>query len=834
MTRPTVDRRRPVTRKTSRRGRSLAARCELLESRLVMSTSTALDPSFGTGGVVFGSASPSDTNLSSATAVAVQSDGKIVEVGSVGTGTSIQNPGLAARRYNADGSVDTTFGTNGQVTIPYAAYSGQFSDPPKNVVIESNGDIVFAAIARPALIGMSANFATYNSVVVRLAPTGQLDSTFGTDGEYVFPQDGPTVTNVAVQADGKVVAAGLTYNVSAPYFAVTRLTTAGALDTTYNGTGSATAPLQVAGQSSTPPVSGTFVALTLTPAGQVLVGGSISYLELLNHTGFIDTTLSEFSTGGTLNSSFGTAGQVSLTTAQAGLLDALAVQADGSIVVAGTTNYDTGTARLGSTGLIRLTAAGVIDTTFAGVVPTQPTGTVPAGYNANSIAVDASGRIILGGTASIGTSVIPFVARYLATGAVDPSFGLGGRSLLNFVPTFSDGNPTTPAFALNNVTVTATGNVLAAGSITNYYRDPTTGQSGANQGNQAFLAQVLPVKTIPVANDYDGDGKADIAGVLGAFGLYAFRPSSGAADVLAPFGPSTVGAAIPAPGDYDGDGKADIAAYFPAYGSLVYRPSSGGADVVVPIGIAGAGNSIPDPGDYDGDGKTDPAVYLPALGILAYRPSSGGQDVIIPFGSAGAGNSIPAPGDYDGDGKTDPAVYLPAFGILAYRPSSGGADVLTQFGIAGAGNSNPAPGDYDGDGKTDLAVYLPTLGIYAYRPSSGGADVLEQFGIPGAQQSIPAPGDYDGDGRTDLAVYLPSIGYMAERPSSGGADVLSQFGAAGVGQTVPAASLSAAFGSSAASGTVSASSVAVHDLALTDDLVSAELAMTRRKRKTTS
>jgi len=58
-------------------------------------------------------------------------------------------------------------------------------------------------------------------------------------------------------------------------------------------------------------------------------------------------------------------------------------------------------------------------------------------------------------------------------------------------------------------------------------------------------------------------------------------------------GPAGAGGSIPAPGDYDGDGKADAAVYLPAFGAFAYRPSSGGPDVVRQFGIAGAGRSIP-------------------------------------------------------------------------------------------------------------------------------------------------------------------------------------------------------------------------------------------------
>ena len=263
-----------------------------------------------------------------------------------------------------------------------------------------------------------------------------------------------------------------------------------------------------------------------------------------------------------------------------------------------------------------------------------------------------------------------------------------------------------------------------------------------------------------VVNDYDGDGKSDVAVYLAAFGSFDIRYSNGQPDQIIPFGVRGKGQSIPVAGDFDGDGKADLAVYIPSQAIFAYRPSSGGPDVSIHFGIAGAGQTIPAPGDYFGTGRTDIAAYLPSLGVYAILNPNGGPVSYIPFGIAGAGQTIPAPGDYDGDGKIDLAVYLPALGEFVIRPSGGGADELIAFGMKGIGKSIPAPGDYNGDGKTDLAVYLPSQANLAYRPSSGGPDVYNHFGLTGRGRTLPEPGDYKGAGRTQLAAYLPSPGQL--------------------------------------------------------------------------
>ena len=830
----------PSGQQQRRQARALRATCEALEPRVVLTITSVISPTVGSFGVVLGATSATDTNLSGATAVAVQTDGKTVEVGTVGQASATAYPGLAVRRYNLNGTLDTTFGTNGQVNIPAPYYQDQFGLVPQNVVIEPDGSIVFAAVAQTPQTRATPQ-AIHASEVVRLTPDGRLDPTFGSDGSGVAQFSLGHLTDVAVRADGSIYAAGYlddsdtggSYN--GPELVVVRLTPNGNFDTTFGFQGFASIPYIDNADATTGNSVPTVAGIAVDEDGRVLVGGADTYTHYTSNTDFTPTdvtnvsVLARFTSTGALDTTFGTGGRVSLTPGQSGAVTALGLQPSDGIILAGTrTTANASGAAATQVTLVRLQSDGRIDTTFGqfGIVTSATTGT----DRADALAIGFTGFITVAGTATIGDVSSPFLSRYSQNGVPVTSFGINGRALFNVNPTYVSGSTTTIARAsVGGVAIYAETAIEVVGTVATI--DRTT---GANLGNQAFLAQAYPYRTTGVPGDYDGDGKADIAGVLGAFGIYAYRPSSGLPDVLAPFGPSTVGAAIPAPGDYDGDGETDIAAYFPAYGSLVYRPSSGGGDVAVPFGIPGAGQTIPAPGDYDGDGKTDVAAYFPSLGEFVYRPSAGGQDVTVPFGIAGAGQSLPAPGDYDFDGKTDPAVYLENLGEFAYRPSSGRPDVLTQFGIAG--QSIPAPGDYDGDGGTDLAVYIPALGIYAYRPSSGEADVLTQFGIPGAGNSIPVPGDYDGDGKTDLAVYLPSIGTFAERPSSGGADVLSQFGAAGIGLTVPAASLPVAFVLTS-SDTLSASSVggpeAVHDLALTDDLTSAELALIRRKHKST-
>ncbi len=833
----------------SRSSRSHKPRCEGLEGRALLATS-ALDPSFGQGGLLLGPVI-SGTNVTAAlppSALAVQSDGKIVTVRAdlvAATNSTIggyQVLALGFRRFNQDGSPDTTFGNAGVLDVPLPN-TDSFAALPRNLVIDSNGNIVVAAALQQSDVNGNISPVVPGSLIVRLTSAGQLDSTFGTQGEYAISLPSAKFNTVALEYDNRVVAAGTTAGVDATGQAdsqtsVIRLTTAGTLDPTFGSLGVVTTlPGSVASTSLADTITGVALAPTArNPSGEILVART-RFSFGSDDIDVLTTFLTELNTDGTSNTSFGTAGTITnpislmVGNPQASFNDLVVENTNNDKILLGAVNL--GTDGYNHLSLVQLLADGTVDSTFQS-----------AAASTSWSSADSSVRIAIGSGATPEITVAGITAdqasfqveRYLASGALDTTFGTNGISTFAVAPPSPSSLQTGPASStssLANLALTPAGKVIVSGQAVTSVVD-TRGYYFAN--SQKVLAQVLvtPVTITPTTKatpgDYDGDGKADIAAELSAFGLFAIRQSSGKGDLLAPFGPASLGGTIPAPGDYDGDGKTDIAAYLPAYGVLAYRPSAGGADVIVPFGIPGAGQSIPAPGDYDGDGKTDIAVYLPTLGILAYRPSRGGTDVLIAFGSAGSGQSIPAPGDYDGDGKTDPAVYLPNFGILAYRPSSGGADVLVPFGLPGAGQTVPAPGDYDGDGKTDVAAYLPTLGVFAYRPSSGGADVIEAFGIAGVGVSIPAPGDYDGDGKTDVAVYIPALGDFAYRPSSGGADVIEPFGATGSGQTVLASSITYGQPGATTSGTVAAQAIGVA-IPVTDEVLGTPVALTHPKRK---
>ena len=608
----------------------------------------SLDTSYGSGGIAELPESGWTLRFG-----ALQADGKIVLVGSAPIPADPADTEMAAVRLNGDGSSDASFGSAGSLTISDATSSQLASTYP---VLEAATGVAVDARGRLLVIGQ-LNIADGSAAspsqgeLFRLNLDGSRDSTFDSTGIQAAKIDYTNMNGVLVEATGDIIAVGSSsHGLAEPLLA--RLTPNGTL------VASARTPEPFPASDNPHNVGYVLNDLVETPNGKFLMTGD----EF--RTTFIAFRLNNDFTP---DPTFGTGGEVRNQVRGAESLAAAEVIAptpDGNIVLAGTSSASTNDV------ILKLHGSSNQDPTPVGN-PTPPPSPSP---NPPATAVPGD---------------------YTGSGKANPTVYLSGFG--EFDVRSADGSPD---------------------------RLIRFGVAGAGQ-------------SIPAPGSYDGSGKTDLAVYLPSIGAFAIRPSNGTADRVIPFGIAGAGQSIPAPGDYLGDGRTDLAVYLPSIGAFAIRPDRGGPDRIIPFGIAGLGQSIPVPGDYDGSGQTELAVYLPSIGAFAFRPANGGPDRVIPFGIAGAGQSIPVPGDYLGDGRTDLAIYLPSIGAFAIRPDNGGPDVIEPMGIAGLGQTVPMPGRYDGSNRDDLAVYLPGTGTLAIRPASG-PDLVAGFGVPGAGQSIPA------------------------------------------------------------------------------------------------
>jgi uncharacterized delta-60 repeat protein len=600
--------------------------------------------------------------------VIIQPDGKIVVAG--GTEGAIHYD-FVVLRYNADGSLDSSFDGDGKVVTSIM----DRSDFAQDVALQADGKIVVA--------GDTENAPSVNHMfaVARYNPNGSLDTSFDGDGKLTtFFRDVPRndlAYAVLIQPDGKILVGGDSYSGfnADTDFALVRYNSDGSLDTSFDTDGKVTTPVS----TTTSPDS--IYAITLQPDGKIVAVGDA--YESPNND---DSVVARYNSNGSLDTSFDTDGKVyfSFGTLTEGLA-AVEVQTDGKIVAAGSRNN--GSSPTGATGdvaVARLNANGTLDTTFDG--DGKVTTPVLSGYaGAFTIALQPNSKIVVAGYASpvdSGNSEA-MLARYM-----------NDLNAADF-----DGDTKTDISIFR----------------------PSNGQwwfqKSIDNSVYALTFGVSTDKIVP--GDYTGDGKTDVAVWRSSTGEWFILRSEDFSYYAFSFG---TGGDTPAPADFDGDGKTDAAVFRSSTGTWYVSNSTGGT-TVKNFGTIG---DVPIPSDFDGDGKADFAIWRPnqsPAGQWWYQKSSNSQFVSTVFGTHA---ETPVPADYTGDGKSDIAFWRPNIGRWFILKSE---DYITTLAIGfGANGDTPAPGDYDGDGKFDAAVFRPTNGTWYVQNSNGGGST-QSFGL---------------------------------------------------------------------------------------------------------
>jgi len=326
-------------------------------------TDGSLDSTFGTGGKVITDFGKDDLGQ----AVALQKNGKIVVAGTSDAGGDND---FAIARYNTDGSLDLTFGAGGQVTTDF----GGENDFGNAVVLQKDGKIVVAGRSDTGGEGFDFAVARYNM-------DGSLDLTFGDGGKVTTDFGGSDFGNaVVLQKDGKIVVAGF----SADDFAVARYNTDGSLDMSFGDDGQVTTDFGGSDFGN---------AVVLQKDGKIVVAGSSAD----------DFAVVRYNTDGSLDSTFGTGGKVITDFGGADFGNAIAMQKDGKIVVAGTSDLDFAIARYNTDGSLDSTfgTGGKIITDFGGT------------DRGNAIALQKNGKIVVAGRSNAGGNNDFAIARYV-------------------------------------------------------------------------------------------------------------------------------------------------------------------------------------------------------------------------------------------------------------------------------------------------------------------------------------------------------------------------------------------------------------------------------------
>jgi uncharacterized delta-60 repeat protein len=495
-------------------------------------TAGRLDPGFGIGGEIAVLAGANGDHL------AVLPNGEIVVAGSL-YNSSTSSESFVVEEYQANGALDTSFGTNGRVTTAIGASGGV-----TGIAVQGN-DIIVA--------GDTYDFTTSTAdlLVARYTATGALDASFGTGGLASYPAYGNGfTTGVATGPDGSIFVLGDSFSFSptASYTTfVTHLTANGVLDGTYGSGGTAT----VGG------VLGN--AIAVQPDGKAVAGGTARYFA------FTQSAVARFTTAGALDGSFGAGGLVTTAITSSDTVDAVALQPatpGPEIVTAGSgfnpsTGNDFALARYTTTGALDASFGhgGSLTTNFAGPVSAQANSVVSDGHggflvagttgsaggsltvadygwdgrlnahfgdggtvqvtfnpyifgiraNDGFVAVQPDGKILLVGTSvQPGTTSYDFaIARLLPDGELDRSFGVGGK-----LTTFS-GAPDTDMAPSGGVVIQPDGKILVAGYTEDYSAAPF------------FVDKGVVVR-------YNKDGSLDTT--FGTGGRETFDLSSGAPD----------------------------------------------------------------------------------------------------------------------------------------------------------------------------------------------------------------------------------------------------------------------------------------------------------------
>ena len=258
--------------------------------------------------------------------------------------------------------------------------------------------------------------------------------------------------------------------------------------------------------------------------------------------------------------------------------------------------------------------------------------------------------------------------------------------------------------------------------------------------------------------DFDGDNRADLSVFRPQTGVWYISKSAGGYSSFC-FGQD---GDLPVAQDYDGDGKTDAAVY---RAGVWYRlKSATNTWDVIQFGLS---DDVPSPADFDGDRKADIAVFRPSSGQWYRILSSNNSYSVSTFGQDG---DLPVAADFDGDGRADIAIFRPQNGTWhQLNSSTSGSYVVRQFGLNG---DIPLTADFDGDARSDLAVWRPSDCNWYIQGSLGAASIVH-FGIP---TDSPVPADYDGDGKSDISVYRPDGGFWYGINSGSSTVQVEQFG----------------------------------------------------------
>jgi uncharacterized delta-60 repeat protein len=331
--------------------------------------------------------------------VAVGPDNRVVVAGWTTAGQDGGDTDFALVRYDATGSLDSTFGSGGVVTT-------DFPSPATAPDRFDEGTDVAIAGGKIAVAGTSDS--TFGVAMYHYSD-GSLDTSFSGDGMVRVDIPGGEsdfASGVAVQPDGKVVVAGR----SGEHFAVVRLRANGNPDASFHGDGVAITEFGTVDEAH---------AVAVQADGRIVAVGSTSD----SFTGRQGFALARYTTDGRLDPSFSADGKQTTSIAGGGDANAVVIQSDGKIVVVGWTVVD-GTQDVA---IARYRRSGSLDRDTATSTGFSRNGKKLTNFGdrdrAEGVAIQPDGKIVVAGNSGGNWAL----ARYTPAGDLDTAFSGTGK-----------------------------------------------------------------------------------------------------------------------------------------------------------------------------------------------------------------------------------------------------------------------------------------------------------------------------------------------------------------------------------------------------------------------
>jgi uncharacterized delta-60 repeat protein len=338
--------------------------------------------------------------------VIVQSDGKIIACGMTTSSGGAQAFGLV--RYLSDGSPDSSFNSTGKVITNISTGL----DIARAIIIQSDGKYIVG--------GQSNDGSGSDLTLVRYNTNGSLDTGFDTDGIVTtdIAGNGDYIRAIALQPDGKIVAAGYSDNGTSNDIVLARYNSDGTLDNGFGTSGHTLHDINSGNDRA--------FDIALQADGKIVVGGQTEstsknlIVERYNSNGILDNT---FNSIGYL---------ITDVSGDHDVVNAIALQSDGKIVAGG---YATVNSEIAFC-LTRQNTDGTLDNSFgtSGITTTTVSNSATPEDFINSILIQSDGRILAGGVSFYDANTFYdfALARYETNGTLDNSFGIGGKVTTTF------------------------------------------------------------------------------------------------------------------------------------------------------------------------------------------------------------------------------------------------------------------------------------------------------------------------------------------------------------------------------------------------------------------